>query len=266
MESPRYNWNADDYAKNSSAQLKWAEELIAKLELKGCESVLDIGCGDGKISTRLAQLVKDGHVLGIDSSVSMIQHASTWFPTTAIPNLSFRRMDASEISLEEKFDVAFSNAALHWIADQNAVLRGVRSCLKTDGRILFQMGGRGNAAEAFDIVRSIIRQPSWRQYFDGFEPPYHFHDSDEYKGWLVENGFRPIRVELIPKDMRHEGVEGLKGWIRTVWLPYTDRLPLKLRDVFIGELAETYIAAHPLDVQGNTHLRMIRLEVEACVL
>jgi len=263
MGRAKQNWNAADYAGNSSAQLQWAEELIARLALKGSESVLDIGCGDGKVSALMARAVRNGHVVGIDSSESMIGLAGEQFPPTSHPNLSFRLMDAMEIRFSEKFDVAFSNATLHWVNDQTAVLRGVRSCLKPGGRILFQMGGRGNAAEIFDIMGQAILSPRWRGYFEGFEPPYRFHGPEEYEGWLSACGYCRIRAELIPKDMQHEGTEGLAGWLRTTWFPYTDRLPADLRDIFLDEVIRTFTASHPVDALGRTHVKMVRLEVEA---
>jgi trans-aconitate 2-methyltransferase len=266
MGSVKHNWNADDYANNSSAQLQWAEELITKLALRGSESVLDIGCGDGKISAQLAHVVEHGRVFGIDSSESMIQRASEQFPPTTNPNLSFLHMDATEIHLSQRFDVAFSNATLHWVEDHSAVLRGVHSCLKYGGKVLFQMGGCGNAAEVFGTIRETIKRPQWQRYFEAFTPPYHFYGPKDYEAWLLASGFRPARVELIPKDMQHGGAEGLMGWLRTTWFPYTDCLPVELRDAFLGELVETYTAAHPADVLGNTHVNMVRLEVEAYAL
>ena len=266
MESTKHNWDAEDYSKNSSAQLQWAEELIAKLALRGCESVIDIGCGDGKVSAALARVVKDGYVLGIDSSESMIQRALEQFPIETNTNLAFRCMDATEIRLFEKFDVAFSNATLHWVKDQAAVLRGVHACLKTGGKILFQMGGQGNAADIFVVMQKIIARPRWRQYFKNFNSPYYFHSPQEYLAWLEETGFRPLRVELIPKDMQHSGAEGLKGWLRTTWFPYTDCLPAEIREVFLGQVVETYLARHPLDERGDAHVSMVRLEVEADAL
>ena len=139
-------WNAEDYAKNSSAQLQWGQELISKLALQGHESVLDIGCGDGKISAQLALAVKNGKVLGIDLSEDMIRFASTQFPPAKYPNLSFQCMDAASIQLPDKFDIAFSSAALHWVKNHLAILHGVHTCLNVGGKILFQMGGRGNVA------------------------------------------------------------------------------------------------------------------------
>ncbi len=81
---------------------------------------------------------------------------------------------------------------------------------------------------------------------------------------MDEAGFIDRRVELMDKDMAHDGIEGLKGWIRTTWLPYTARLDEPIRDEFIDELAESYLRIEPLDAQGKAHVAMVRLEVEAC--
>lgn len=266
MQVANHNWNAEDYARNSSAQFAWALELIEKLALQGNESVLDIGCGDGKVTAYLAHILDKGRVLGIDAAAEMVERAALHFPPERYPNLSFARMDAAQIVLSERFDWAFSSAALHWVADHKAVLRSTHSCLKPEGRILFQMGGRGNAKEVSRIVQEVTGRPQWQRYFDGFTFPYHFYGPEDYEQWLAQSGFCPRRVELIPKDMQHQGRQGLKGWLRTTWFPYTDRFPVGLRDVFLDQVVELYTALYPLDAQGNTHVNMVRLEVEAHAL
>lgn len=266
MQSISGKWNADDYAKNSSAQLQWGQELISKLALQGHESILDIGCGDGKISARLAQAVKNGSVVGIDLSEDMIRLAEERFPSFKYQNLSFLCMDAANINLSDKFDIAFSNATLHWVKDHLAVLRGIRACLKEGGKVLLQMGGRGNAADVFNTIETVMQYPQWEQYYRKFELPYYFYGSGEYEEWLRETGFRPMSIELVSKDMQHRGADGLSGGLRTTWFPYTDRLPVELRDTFLADVVAAYTAVHPLDVHGNTHVKMIRLEVEARVL
>lgn len=266
MQPAQQKWNAEDYARNSSAQMEWAQALIAKLDLRGSEAMLDIGCGDGKISAQLARACKNGKVLGVDLSEDMIRIAAEQFPPATYPNLSFLRMDATAIRLSERFDIAFSNATLHWVRDHLAVLQGAHACLKPGGRILFQMGGRGNAPGVFAAIGSLLGQPQWQRYFEKFTSPYHFYGPEEYEVWLSATGFCPLRVELVPKDMQHRGLEGLKGWLRTTWFPYTDRLPPALRDIFLTELVNTYAQAHPLDALGDTHVEMVRLEVEAHAL
>ncbi|MHB1661930.1 MAG: class I SAM-dependent methyltransferase [bacterium] len=260
------NWNAEDYAINSEGQLKWGEELIEKLLLEGNESILDIGCGDGKISAKLSKLVKGGNVFAIDASESMVEFASRQFPKKLYPNLTFLKMNALEINKLnslKKFDTAFSNACLHWVKNHAAVLKGVRSCLKTGGKILFQMGGRGNAGGVLSSIKIVQAMPAYRKYFENFAAPYYFYGAEDYEIWLHQNDFLPARVELISKDMHHEGDESFKGWLRTAWFPYADCLPEPLRDAFLAEVIEVYKIKHPADKFGNIHVKMIRLEVEA---
>lgn len=256
-------WNPSDYAAHSSAQESWARELVEKLALAGHEHVLDIGCGDGRITEMIARLVPDGRVVGADSSEEMIHHAREAFPPKRHPNLSFFMADARDLPFREEFDIVFSNACLHWIADHRPVLAGIARSLRPGGRILLQMGGRGNAAGVVDAVAPLIREPEWREWFGGFSFPYGFHGPDEYRVWLAEAGFAEADARLIPKDMVHDGPEGLAGWVRTTWLPYIERVPDHLRERFIHEIVRRYLDVCPPDPGGRTHVAMMRLEVRA---
>ena len=258
-----YRWNAEEYARNSTAQLAWARELIGKLALRGTERVLDIGCGDGKITAELSRLVPGGEVVGIDNSEDMIRKAAAAFPAGSLPNLSFQLMDASSLSFAAAFDVAFSNAVLHWVKDHRTMLRSVADSLKPSGRLLFQMGGRGNGADMFSVVGDMIGRDPWRRHFQGFEFPWGFYGPEEYGGWLKEAGLSAHRIELIPRDMRHKGKEGLLGWVKTTWMPYTERVPEALRETFLSEAVDRSIARRPLTKEGQAVVPMVRLEVEA---
>ncbi len=262
MENNNYKkkWDAKDYADNSTAQLSWANELINKLNLQGNESLLDIGCGDGKITASIAQKLTNGRVVGIDRSESMIKHAASNF---SLPNLSFHEMDATEISLAKEFNIAFSNAALHWVHDHKAVLTALKKHLSTNGKILFQMGGDGNAEDIEAVIDNLIASDPWREFFAGFVGPYRFCTVKNYAQWLEETGYKPQRIELIPKDMIHDNRDGLKGWLRTTWFPYTDQLPDNRKEEFLDSLVEQYLTRHPVDSEGRTHVKMVRLEVEA---
>jgi trans-aconitate methyltransferase len=243
--------------------MKWAEELIAKLGLEGDEAVLDIGSGDGKATAALARRVPRGEVVGIDSSEAMVARAQTAFPAEGFPRLSFLRADARSLPFEDRFDVAFSNATLHWVGEQQAVLRSVARALKRNGRFLFQMGGRGNASEVIAVVDAMLAEDRWKDFFDGFPFPWSFYGPEEYGAWCADAGFIVRRVELLPKDMRQEGKAGLAGWVRTTWMPYTEQVPAGLREPFISEIVDRYVEAHPLDNRGVVVVRMVRLEVEA---
>ena len=262
----QYKWNAADYAKSSSCQQQWARELIGKLELKGDETLLDIGCGDGKVTEEIAACLPMGSVLGVDSSAEMIALAQSQYPTDALPNLHFQREDARSLPFRDEFTVVFSNATLHWVLGHAPVLRGISASLKRDGKALLQMGGRGNAAGVVAVAECVIASQEWRGYFQGFGFPYGFYGPDEYREWLREARLQARRVELIPKDAAHKGREGFEGWFRTTWLPYTQRVPEERQEAFIAEVVDEYLENHPPDKQGMVHVKMVRLEVEALKL
>jgi len=262
--SKSYAWDAKDYAKNSQNQFQWAKELIPKLKLQGNEDLLDIGCGDGKITAKIAKCQPNGRAVGIDSSTQMIKLAKSNFPKKDHSNLNFQVMDARKLEFNQEFDLIFSNATLHWIVDQKPVLKGVQRSLKKKGRLIMQMAGKGNAQDIIALLSDLLTESPWKQFFGGFAFPYGFFSAEEYRGFLVEAGLKPLRVELFPRDMKHAGEEGLAGWIRTTWLPYTERLPVELRDLFVKEIVCRYLKNHPIGLDGVVHLGMMRLEIEAC--
>jgi len=258
-----HRWDPKVYEKSSSAQQKWAEELLSRISIRGDERILDIGCGDGKITAGVAELVPRGAVLGLDNSREMISFARDRFPPDSWPRLKFQYGDASKLEYENEFDLIVSFACLHWLQDHGPVLEGIRRSLKNDGRILIQFGGRGNAAGILDVAGELISEPKWSRYFEGFKFPYGFFGPEEYRTWLDRAGLRALRVELVPKDMIQIGREGLVSWFRATWLPYIERVPELLQEDFINEVVDRYIRAHPLDEAGNVHVDMVRLEVEA---
>ena len=312
-------WNAADYAANSAAQHIWARELIAQLHLRGDEHILDVGCGDGKVTAELARALPKGSVTGIDASLEMIRFARKTFPPGKHPNLEFQVMDAREISLAalsapgsagvspastdlqlptgrrdagaprrrrfisnsnprspvlsalgrgegEKtapFDIVFSNAALHWVDDHRAFLRGAASVLCPGGRLVVSCGGNGNAQDVFTALRPEMRLKRWREFFRKLEKPYFFHSPDSYEKWLPRFGFKSRGVRLSSKDAVYDGRDGFAAWLRTTWLPYTQRVPENLREEFIAAVTDRYVARHLPDADGRVHVRMMRLEIDA---
>jgi trans-aconitate methyltransferase len=258
-------WNPEDYAKNSDAQLKWARELRYRLPLTGTESVLDVGCGDGKITADFATALSLGKVVGVDSSPEMIAYAQKTYPTSQYPNLYFACIDARSLNFEEEFDLVFSNAALHWVNDHPAFLRGASRALKNNGRLIISCGGKGNAAGVLQIFSNLINQVPWAGYFASFSNPYFFYGTEEYESWLQDIGFKINRIELVSKDMTHAGKEGLSGWIRTTWMPFTQRVPETEREDFIASFVDAYLQKNPLDSDGLVHVQMVRLEIDAYI-
>ena len=254
-------WNPADYAANSASQQSWAEELISRLRLQGDESILDVGCGDGKVSAALARMVPAGRVLGIDISPTMIHFARSTLERHA--NLEFELMDARRIRTSRRFDIVFSNAALHWVDDHPAFLAGVAEILRSGGRLMVSCGGRGNAHDVFLAVRAVMRRKRWQQCFRNLEKPYFFYSPEEYRQWLPRLGFDSKSVELVNKVTMFSDALKFAGWLRTTWLPYTQRVPLAEREEFIENVVQRYLARHPTDTDGRVHVKMVRLEIDA---
>jgi trans-aconitate methyltransferase len=253
-------WNAAEYHAHSSAQTEWGRQVHAKLGLRGTERIIDLGCGDGRLSAELAAQVPDGRVRGLDADPSMIAFAHRAFVR---PNLSFTQGDVRRFSLPGPADLIVSTAALHWVSEHEEVLRRCREHLAPGGRIFFQMGGRGCVEGLLEVARELVREPAWSGFFDRFVSPWSFYGPEQYQRWLPQNGFRIVRTELIPKDMTHAGADGMAGWMRTTWMPVLARVPEDRREALVAELVGRYLARHPVDTDGRTHVPMVRLEVEA---
>lgn len=262
IDGSMYHWNPGDYEKNSSAQERAAEATLSRIELRGDESILDIGCGDGKITAKIAALVPQGSIKGIDSSPEMIDFARKRYPSTQFPNLSFSRVDAQNLDYNREFDLVLSFACLHWVKDHVAVIRGIKQSLKPAGKMIIQCGGRGIGDDIFTLTRMVMKGDKWSRYFQGYSNPHGIYGADDYHAWLKQIGLDEINVSVNAKDMVLPGRTGLEGFIRTTWLSLKERIPEDLREQFIAEIAERYLSIRPLE-GGLAKVRMAVLEVEA---
>jgi len=257
-----YQWNPHDYEKNSSPQERAADAVISTLELIGDEHILDIGCGDGKVTARISARIPNGSVLGIDSSSEMIDFARNKFPSSKYPNLRFELADALSLSYDQEFDLVVSFACLHWVKDHLSVLRGIKRSLKPGGIMVIQCGGRGAEDDIFALAREVIRGDKWSKYFQGYSNPHGVYGTEEYHAWLKEAGLEEIKVGVSARDMIFPGKAGLEGFIRTTWLSLTERIPEELRQEFISEMADRYLEHKPIR-DGLAYAGMGVLEVEA---
>jgi trans-aconitate methyltransferase len=265
------NWDPVDYYKHSYPQYVFALGSVGRLALRGDERILDIGCGDGKITAELAARVSHGSVLGVDTSTEMIAFAKNMFPETAHPNLSFRYGDASNLTFQKEFDIIVAFASLHWTADLVPVLQGIRASLVPGGRFVAQLMAKRvttqkrSGSPLHQARREVMARPAWRPYFQGFKKQGTVYRADEYEMLLRDAGFYPYRVEFVTEDVTHPGIDALKGFARATWHRYTSRIPAEHRDVFLDEVVQRFIEQYPPDRDGKIHVRMKILEVEATV-
>lgn len=255
-------WDPDDYGRNAPAQTAWAAELLPLLDLSGDEAVLDLGSGDGRVTAALADLVPNGHVVGLDASPAMVAHARRHHGAVR-PNLEFVLGDMQAVPFRDRFDRVFSNAALHWAEDLPAVVEGVATALRPRGRTVLQCGGAGNAAPVVAVLDGLIQSPAWAPYFPDTALRYTFPDGRVFRTLLLDAGLVPIEVGLIPKTMVLAGRDGLAGWCRTTWLRYTGSVPEDRRVGFIDALVDGYLARCPPCLNGTVEVPMVRLQAVA---
>ena len=192
-------WDAAEYSRRSGLQETMAQEVLALLDLKGSERVLDVGCGDGKITAVVATRVPRGEVLGVDASQDMIAFASSHFGPAVRPNLRFEVADARRLHFKNEFDLVVSFNALHWIPEQEAALRSIRSAMTADGRALLRLVPAGERKSLENVVEEIRLSPGWSAYFREFHDPYLHLTPKQYGDLAEKNGFRVLRIHTEAK-------------------------------------------------------------------
>ncbi len=224
-----YDFDGEKYKAASRHQKEWGERLIGELDLKGDEEVLDLGCGDGILSREIANLLPDGRVVGIDSSAGMMATAQS----LAMDRLTFKLEDINSLNYDAEFDVIFSNAALHWVADHERLLGNCYRALKSGGTLRFSFGGEGNCRNFLAVVRDLMREEPFYELFRDFIWPWYMPGVEEYQRILERSPFADYRVELENADRWFASVEELVGWIEQPSLvPFISALEGDKRELF----------------------------------
>lgn len=188
-------WDAGLYESGFQFVWKHGAGVVALLDAKPGEAILDLGCGTGHLTAQIA--AAGATTLGIDASPAMIAQARQNFP-----KLSFQLVDAVQFQTAQRFDAVFSNAALHWMPDADRVASVMAGVLKPGGRFVGEMGGKGNIGAIAGAIHSKIQN--------------YFPSVSEYSAVLERNGFEVRMMELFARPTPLEGGEkGLREWIQT---------------------------------------------------
>jgi trans-aconitate 2-methyltransferase len=192
-------WNAAEYERISALQAAMAEEALSLLELHGAESVLDIGCGQGRITREIAARVPEGRVVGVDASERMIALARKQAAVSPRPNLEFAMADARHLTFHNEFDLVVSFNALHWIPEQALALNSIHAAVKPSGLAQLRLVPGGQRQNLESVMEETRLSPRWAQYFAHFRDPYLHLTPEQYAALAEQHGFRVLRTHTADK-------------------------------------------------------------------
>lgn len=220
-------WNASRYAANAAFVPALGQPVLDLLQPRTGERILDLGCGDGVLTQKLAGT--GAKVVGVDSSENMIAAARQ-------RGLDARVMDATKLTFDQDFDAVFSNAALHWIKDDpDAAVASAYRALRHPGRFVGEMGGHGCVA-AVNVALIVCLEKRGIKNAANF-CPWYFPTVDDYTARLERAGFVAESVQLIPRPTPLP--TGMRAWLETFANPFCAALPEQQRADYLDEATET---------------------------
>jgi trans-aconitate 2-methyltransferase len=226
------DWDAAAYHRVAGPQEEWAKRVIDRLELSGDESVLDAGCGSGRVTRLLTDRLPRGRVIGVDASPSMIAKARE----SLGDDVELIVSDLLDLSLGEPVDVVFSNATFHWILDHRRLFTRLHAALVPGGRMEAQCGGIGNVEEFLNSIENVNGDERFAPYLRGVTSTWNFASPGDTEMRLTDAGFDSPRcwLEDAPVEPRDP-----RAFIETVCLgAHLDRLPQELRAPYMDAVLE----------------------------
>jgi len=238
-------WSAELYAEHGAFVPKLGEPVLDLLAPQPGERILDLGCGNGTLTARIAEL--GARVVGLDASPELVAAAVE-------KGLDTRLGDGRALGFSGEFDAVFSNAALHWMNDPDAVLDGVHRALAPGGRFVGEFGGHGNVASISTALLAILgdRAPS--------RLPWYFPTADEYAQRLRAHGFTVISIVSIPRPTPLP--TGMRPWLETFASPFLGELAESERGAVLDR-AVALLAPSLRDSGGNWTADYVRLRFHA---
>ena len=250
-------WNAARYARISQLQKAMADEALALLTLTGSERVLDVGCGDGKITAEIATRVPRGSVVGVDPSHDMIAFATAHFGSAGAGNLRFEVADARSLPFRDAFDVVVSFNALHWVPEQRTALASIRATLEHGGRVLARVVIKGTRTSLEEIVEETRKSAQWSRFFVDFSDPYLRLTAEQYTTLAIDVGFRVRSVQTHDKVWDFESRDAFRAFCAVGLVAWTRRLPDDAVAPFVDDVLERYRAV----VDDDATFRFYQMDV-----
>lgn len=243
------DWDAETYERVSIPHEEWANATLDRLGLEGGETVLDAGCGSGRVTGLVIKRLPQGRVVAVDGSPSMVEAVKAVLRPQDRALLS----DLTALELEDEVDAVFSSAVFHWIQDHDLLFARLLAALRPGGRIAAQCGGAGNIDSFRRVGEEVASREPFAPYFRDFDQPWNYADAESTAARMEAAGFEQVRCWLepwsvIPPEPR--------DFVASVCLgAHLERLPEELREPFF----EAILAAEGEPLK----LDYVRLNIDA---
>jgi len=247
------NWNARLYNDKHSFVFKYGEDVVQQLAPQQGERILDLGCGTGYLTNLIAQA--GARVVGIDKSASMIERARA-----AYPDLDFQVRTATDFHFDTPFDAIFSNATLHWVLDKEAAIDNIYNNLRAGGRLMLEMGGKGNVEEIVVATRKALTRHGY--YSNAATQVWYFPSLSEYTSLLEKRGFRVRFAAHFDRPTELQDTEnGIKDFVKMFGNAFFSDIPEAEIEPILEEIQE---AVRPTNFRNHTwYGNYKRLRIEA---
>jgi trans-aconitate 2-methyltransferase len=234
---PSREWNAAAYHRVSGPQVSWGKKVLARVELCGNETILDAGCGTGRLTEDLLQALPNGRVIGIDLSQNMLRTAREHLASYG-SKVSWLVADLHDLPFDRAFNGIFSTAAFHWVTDHDKLFRSLYCALKPGGWLIAQCGGGPNLARLRERARKLIATPKYSKYLGHYREPWEFSDAETTATRLRHAGFVEVETSTEPAPTTFDSAVKFSEFIRNVvFHRHMELIPAAgMRDDFIADL------------------------------
>ncbi len=250
-------WDGHYYAEHSFWQFHVAKIGLQYIQIPKNAKILDIGCGDGRLTKHLATMIPEGEIIGLDPSSSMLAAAKKH----QLPNLSFIEGNAMNLPFKSRFDRIVAFNSLHWISEINVALRQIHQALAPGGRALILVVPVQSRHPIHQIINEVAKSDRWHAYFDDVDCVFSFRTSAEWAVCIEQSKLILENLQLIDASLDYINKKAFADWL-VGWIPF-GTIPKDAKHQYIQDVVEAYVAKIPCDPNGVVHFHLDELVIVA---